>query len=502
MTEKRPTFFDTLPYDALENVVRLLSEFPYEKWRSSLSMSDTWLVLLPGSPLEPVGQRCIQAVAVASDRAEVLEAREEKMDAFLFTSHFHLGTANAVMRAHSHRIEALCMHSYIFTGWTILEQLAEHGSSLRSLVAFMPVEYYSARSFVRLLKKRGSQLRKLEIRNDYVGQSDKQLLTLVASYCRSLEELSIGGMATPLSESFWRAVGGSLKTLSFRAPPQPEELYYVTIYCRSLCAIEILFVGIDQYLSEPMARLCVSYGAQLERATYGGFLLPEHLELCLNECPNARFDLSACPTCRGEDVPRVLKMYDRRMEFLHICVDNRLQIAAASFVLSFMRSVELHWESLEQFANVQLLLAEPMYELRDLTLSFRRYSAMFDEQEQCRTIDESFFARICKCSYELRSVKLDCVKLRKSTLCALSRSCIHMHSVRVELNVNATDDTTQDAIDIFRSLESGIGLRRIVISLSPNPLTPVDKRAIRDACFRYRNRHVSLYLEGFSVTYP
>lgn len=248
------TYFNSLPDVVIEEIVRNISARPrHHHWKAYLRENDAFHLVAVSSPLRDAAAGILTHLTATNDN-------------------FARGSVDTlVVRGAARGLPALLAHSLsevhlravpLDASW--VRQLASRCEALVSLEV-----HYAMPSppFVRLLRTRGEKLKSLSAW--FVGS--REHLDAISSYCPFLQKLELQYLRRS-SPSLWRAIGGSLKslTLSFSIALRPTgTLEHVQGSCRNLTELSVLenYHGFDLQVSRSVANLYSSFGNQLESAS-------------------------------------------------------------------------------------------------------------------------------------------------------------------------------------------------------------------------------------------
>ncbi len=268
------SYFNTLPCEVQENVVRFLSKKPKSnQWMHSISSSDIETICELKQNLFTELQRNVKILT--KTRSSYLGARKS----CLFTN--ILAEFQSTISEVNIYSQSPFMRSSLL--WV---SVLENCSSLTSLSLSVRLDL---ETFHRLLSRTGKNLKSFSVR--LFGSQG--FIAAMTKYCTSLEKLELldpHENCIPL----WQSLNTSLKELNlqiWRSDPDTGNIPEVQKYCRSLISAN---VSLPWFCStyEPIAELYASYGNQLQSANLSSM----NESLCAyvaSKCQNARFTISS-----------------------------------------------------------------------------------------------------------------------------------------------------------------------------------------------------------------
>lgn len=278
------TYFDTLPTDAQEQVVRHVGMRPRHKlWKAYLSPADSGALMHRLGPLRNVARTSLSSVVITPSLLR-------QSNALYYLSIDDQAELNWLFRHASSQVEHILIRygsARIPTNW--LTSISRNCPGLRKLEL---AEDVGDEALTRLLRGTGKNLQSLTVWHLY----SRERIELVSRYCKNITELGVRHLLCE-SEDLWSSIGHNLERLDIllcgisypagRLDPG-TTLHGIRSYCRRLTHI---------YVEEPyetfdlaVAAVYASFGSQL----IGANVLELSTEAChvvATACPNLRLDL-------------------------------------------------------------------------------------------------------------------------------------------------------------------------------------------------------------------
>ena len=256
-------YLDTIPSDALEHVVRHISDRPrYRNWLAFISATDALVMLRLGSQVtRGVVGRTLKSITVSPS------IYRQSNDIY-FLSYVDEAELTNILSNKAGNIEYIHLRygsARLPAAEVWLNGIANNTVSLRKLVIH---EDIADGPLGRILRSRGGRLTSLTIWHLY----SRERIELVARYCTKLTELTVRHLLCA-SETLWAAVGRNLQSLDMLlcgiSYPSgiidpSATLHGIRTHCRSLTRlyIEDPFENFDLAI----AAIYASYGTQLKEA--------------------------------------------------------------------------------------------------------------------------------------------------------------------------------------------------------------------------------------------
>ncbi len=300
--QQRECYLDRLPYNVLENVIRLMSSSPRSSaWAEQLEDSDICTLFSLGGEMELAARECFRSLS--------FDAQPKGSHRGYQRQKFHLYRLN-ILSTNMSNATLMNLASPSYTALVIRDppsnlfgQPVDLGEFLRKCPNVKGLDICSdnTRTWV---EKLGPRLERLQMH-----VSSPSICRSISSYCTQLRELYIreAHMCAVGRSDLWEKIGATLEKLYVTfVCSASEEIRKIQQYCRK---IRWLDISVEERVNPTLADCIVSYGEQLEHAFLSN-MDQSQLEAIVTACPNAKFHISIIETSHTHS----LKVLGSRLE--------------------------------------------------------------------------------------------------------------------------------------------------------------------------------------------
>ncbi len=519
------SYFDNLPDDVIEQVLRYTSHKPRSKyWKSAIRLSDVAALLsMSENVLEHINHQFDDIVFI--NRSTTMDDQ----NSLIFHSADDLNFAYPVLLHLSRSASKLNVQKSFMVPYSnhcaaLIHYITNNCTNLKSLT-FQDFICDSDADWV--LSTRGSKLEELSLSfsGPVATQEEpywhlvlrsacsvgvqamprvdviEETLTSISKYCENLRRLELKDL-TNSNDSFWISVGRTIKELVLRFSPMFDIIQTVSFieqHCRHLESVEVLNSTTGFSLSESSAitTMLASYGENLKRASLLD-IDPSCCFLVAAKCPNVQVVVGHM--FRVDEQISVVGSLTTEIRFDHLWTNADIE-----------REVRLR-ESFEKCTQVRKITGRVLgsYCLWSLDLFaavFGRPMRMLEVFEWPKwLIDKEELAEathaLAANSRSLRKLKMTCENWELGMFEELVDSNRNLQFVTIGLN----SETFYEApviLDILKTFSKGRELRHLVVDLEENEgrgrHVGTDFEAIKSFCWSLRNRN--LFVQIGSVDY-
>lgn len=279
------SFFEHLPAEIIENIIRQASKKPRHKyWPSFIDIKTLQSLLHGNTSLRSALSSQIRSVSFLKSKYDdgfnsLLVHPKVENGSFFIDSEY-----GVLYSRWFELVRELNICYGATRSGSVLSILNKAGHNFNSLRKLQVLDKTEASLLDALLKSHGSQLETLSV---WLFTSFSHAAS-IAKNCNNLRELEITGLKHNVPE-LWSKLGKTLEKLSvtFRRPVQPKEIIDdVQFHCRNLKRISIAG-GHFHIEDEALISFYSSYGVSLEFANFKE-LGPFACSKIVEACPNVR----------------------------------------------------------------------------------------------------------------------------------------------------------------------------------------------------------------------
>lgn len=335
VTEIEETLFDSLPPDAIPNILRLFSERPFaENWKSYVRIKDVWRLYCAEGDLAEACRQLFTKITCRYFRRHCVAADD------CLNVGLRFADVERILRAGAPYLTEMDWSLFSFTPEQI-SALRKRCPNLKALgVSFAFLGEPSPDEYKPLFQSVLGQLSSLV----GGGRPAASVLDAIAQHCKRLVKLEIEEPEHDM-DSFFAARGPGLEHLGLAGEIRSLEiLASVKKHCRNLVSLKLGAVEDDVKVRDAVVDLVVSYSTSLEKLFIGSPLSltrSQYLEIA-RRCPIVRCSIS----CDWEDVVQHLNGLGDRLEVLNVTSGDVYPEEEALLVAArkFSKLREINWD--------------------------------------------------------------------------------------------------------------------------------------------------------------